>query len=198
MHIWSRLVDSLPHRALVALLPLLLVPTGCLMAAPVFTLAPAGQGEWTLKAQFIIELASFLQFPRPKDAASPFVIVVLGESPFHGELENYAKGRLIQGRPIRIRYLPHVPVGQDCDLLFICRSESARARAIVAWCRSRAILTVAEGDQLAAQGVMVNLLVEGTYLRLGLNQRALEEEGFAIGAQVLKVARVLVPPKRRP
>jgi YfiR/HmsC-like len=171
----------------------LIAPACLLMASPLIQPSLGGQGELTLKAQFTIELASFLGFPKLKDPSWPFVIAVVGESPFQDELEAYAKGRRIQGRLIRIRYYPRVPEGQDCDLLFICRSEWPRAKAIVAWCHSKGILTVAEGDQLAAQGVMVNLLVEDAHLKLGLNQRVLQEEGFIIGAQVLRVARVLVP-----
>ena len=45
---------------------------------------------------------------------------------------------------------------------------------------------------------MVNRLVEGGYLRLGLNLKALEEGGFNVGAPVMKVARILVPSPRRP
>jgi hypothetical protein len=179
-------------------LPVLL-PTALLL--PAFSsspTAPQGEREHLLKAQFIIELAGFLTFPRVKTPATPFTIVVVGESPFTDELEAYAKGRSIHGRPIQIRYMPRVPEGQACDLIFICRSEAHRAKAIVLWCHAKGILTVAEGAQLAVQGVMVNLLVEGNHLRLGLNQRALEEEGFIIGSQVLKVARVLVPSKPRP
>jgi hypothetical protein len=51
---------------------------------------------------------------------------------------------------------------------------------------------------MASLGVMVNLMVENNSLRIGLNSRALEEEGFTIGAQVLQVARILVPSRPHP
>ncbi len=177
------------------LLALLLVAAGLSGAAPPVMATPSRQGEQALKARFTIELASFVTFPKPKDPSQPFIITVVGESPFHDELEVYAKGRKIQDRPIHIRYVMRVPEGQACDLLYICRSEWPRAQGIIAWSRNRGILTVSEGEHLAAQGVMVSLLVEGSSLRLGLNQRVLEEERFSIGAQVLQVARILVPSK---
>ncbi|GEM_PF-475941 len=148
-----------------------------------------------LEAKFTIELASYMQFPKVKDPSSPFVIAVIGESPFSDELEAYAKGQTIQGRSIQISYYQRVPEGRPCDLLFICRSEWPRVGPIVAWCKTKGILTVAEGEQLAYKGVMVSLFVEGDRLRLGINLRALEEEGFTLGANVLQLARVLVPPK---
>lgn len=173
-----------------------LLPTGFLRAAALLAQAPAGSEELALKAQFLIELPYYFSPPKTKKAAQTFFdIVVLGDSPFRGELEAYAKGREIQDRSFRIRYARHVPEGQNCDLLFICASEAPRARALVAWCHAKGILVVAEGEQMANQGVMVNLLVEGPRLRVGLNQRVLQEEGFAISSQLLKVARILVPPK---
>ncbi len=145
-----------------------------------------------LEAKFTILLGSFIRFPVAKEPSTPFVIAVLGESPFTGELEVFAKGNTIQGRPIRILSCQRVPEGQPCDLLFICRSEWPRVGAIVAWCKGRGVLTVAEGERMAARGVMVNLFVEADRLRLGLNERTLEEEGFTVAANVLPSARILV------
>jgi hypothetical protein len=162
--------------------------------AAAFLLAGPSKGELALKAQFTVELASFLKFPSSSDH---FVIVILGESPFKsGEFESYAKENKVRGREIRVVYAPKVPEGQECDLIFICKSEIPRAKSILTWCRSKkGILTVAEGDLLATQGVMVNLLIEGNHLKLGLNLRALEDGGFSIGSQVLKVSQILVPAK---
>ena len=167
------------------------------LAWPVLAAAPSkpDPAGLNLEAKFTIELASYIRYPKMKDPATPFVLAVVGESPFSDELEVYAKGQTIQGRRIQIRYYQRVPEGQPCDLLFICRSEWPRADSILAWCKGKGILTVAEGEQLAYKGVMVNLFVEANRLRLGLNLRALEGEGFNLGANVLQVARVLVAPK---
>ena len=170
-----------------------LLATGLAAAEPTNYGDPGAQ-ELALKARFTIELAMSIKFPMAKVPSVPFTIAVVGESPFHDELEVYAKGRLIQGRAIRIIKSSRLPEAQACDLLFICRSEKPRVRAIVAWARYQGILTVAEGEDMARLGVMVNLMVEDT-LKVGLNRRALEEEGFTIGAQILQVARILVPSK---
>ena len=168
----------------------------CACAMPAATAAwlpPRAQAELTLEAQFIVELAGVVRFPRAKEPGQPFVLAVIGASPFRDEIESYAAGRTVRGRPIRIRNLRYPPEGQNCDLLFICRSEWPRARSILDWSRSKGMLTVAEGQELAPLGVMVNLMVDGGYLRLGLNQRALEGEGLSIDSRVLRVARILVP-----
>jgi hypothetical protein len=68
----------------------------------------------------------------------------------------------------------------------------------VAWARGQGILTVAEGREMASLGVMVNLMVEDSALRVGLNARTLDEERFTIGAQVLQIARILVPSNPHP
>ncbi len=171
---------------------ILLLATGLAAAEP-GGYGDSGAHELALKARFTIELALFIKFPKEKDPSIPFTISVVGESPFQDELEVYAKGRKIQGRSIRVIKSSRLPEGHKCDLLFICRSEWPRARAIVAWARHQGILTVAEGSEMASLGVMVNLMVENNSLRIGLNSRALEEEGFTIGAQVLQIARILVP-----
>jgi hypothetical protein len=173
-----------------------LPPTGLLRAAALSTQAPAWSEELALKAQFLIELPNYISLAKAKKSAQPFFdIVILGDLPFRRELDAYAKERRINKLPIRIRYVQNIHEEQHCDLLFISASEAPRARALVAWCHAKGILAVAEGKEMADQGVMVNLLVEGPRLRVGLNQRVLQEEGFAISSQLLKVARILVPPK---
>lgn len=184
-------VPSLGHRSRVWVASFLMA--AFLFAAGSTSYRDAAASELALKAKFTIELALFIKFPKQKDPATPFTIAVVGESPFHDELEAYAKGRRIQGRAIRILKTSRIPVGQECDLLFLCRSEWPRARGILAWTRNQGILTVAEGREMASLGVMVNLLVEDNALRIGLNRRALEAEGFRVGALVDQIALTLVP-----
>jgi len=153
---------------------------------------PPEKREQALKAQFIVEIASQIRPARARPVTEPYLIAVVGESPFRDELETYAGGRTIQGRPIQVRYFTRIP-GQACDLLFLCRSEWPRAKAILAGVHDKGVLTVAEGEDLAPAGVMVNLFVEGSRLKIGLNLRSLDQEGFTYGGQILQVARILVP-----
>jgi len=163
-----------------------LAGSGPLAAAP----AP-GPSEMETKAQFVVELPSFVKFPRSRNATLPFTLVVLGDCGFIEELKRYAAGRSVQGRPIQLRQLPNLLTCDRCDLIFISRSEWPRVPAILAWARDKGVLTVAEGEQPAVREVMVHLLVEGAYLKLGLNQTALEREGFTLSSQLLNVAKIL-------
>ena len=171
----------------------------CLLAwaAALFGPGPAaaaqatGMSELETKAQFVLELPSFVKFPRPRSAAQPFTVVVLGDCGFLEALKRGARGRSVQGRPVQLLQLPNLLSAEACDLIFISRSEWPRVPAILAWAKDKGILTVVEGEQPAVREVMVHLLVEGSFLKLGLNQAALEKEGFTISAQLLSVARIL-------
>jgi len=156
------------------------------------------QAVQLLKANVIVELAVLLKQKDATDPKDPFIIAVIGESRFTDELKAAAKGRKVQGRPIRIEFIQNLPEGRGCDLLFICHSEWPRARSIVAWSRGKDILTVAEGDTLAAQGVMVNLLAKDETIKLGINQQSLDEEKINLGARLSGLSITLVHSKPKP
>ena len=147
--------------------------------------------EYALKAQFLVEILPYVQLrSEPAGDTRPFVIGVLGRSPFGSHLNDYARGRSVRHRPLQIRYGDRIQDLSGCDAVFICRSESSGIPAIVAWTRGRHVLTVADDERGIRQGVMLCFLMEGQFVRLFANPEAAAAEGLVFSSQLLRVARM--------
>ena len=168
----------------------LVLVTGTLIAGPVGS--EAAIPEYALKAQILVELLPYVQWhPDLEPRDRPFVILVLGRSPFGSNLDDYARPRTIQQRPIQIHYATKLSDATSCDVVFICRSESSRVQAILAWARGRRALTVSDDDRATRQGVMVCLLMENRFVRLAVNPDVAAAGGLFFSSQLLRYARIL-------
>ena len=147
--------------------------------------------ENVLKAQALVELAPFFKRPERRDPGQAFAIAVLGKSPFGPTLDNYAKNRTVQGRPIVIHYVARPSELPLCDLIFICRSERRTAPEILNWARGRGVLTVSDDEDLLYKGIMVGLIPEAGFLKIFVNARRGYDEKFVISSQLLHLAKII-------
>ena len=58
---------------------------------PTVSSAQSQVAEYRLKAAFLFHFAEFVEWP-PENASGPFVICIVGEDPFHGDLEEAVQG----------------------------------------------------------------------------------------------------------
>lgn len=165
---------------------------GCaLLAAGSVGAEVAPAPEYALKAQFLVEILPYVRWgDEPEGNSRPFVIGVLGRSPFGSHLNDYARGRSVRHRPLQVRYGDRIQDLSGCDAVFICRSESSGIPAIVAWTHGRQMLTVADDERGIRQGVMLCFLMEGPFVRLLANPEAAAVEGLSFSSQLLRVARM--------
>ncbi|HEX9080905.1 MAG TPA: YfiR family protein [Holophagaceae bacterium] len=161
-------------------------------AVPVLVARPDFEYEYVLKAQILVELLPYVQWPpAPTPPTGPFIIGVYGRSPFGPSLDAYARTRTIQRRPIAIRYATRLEDLAGCDAVFISPSEASHADQVVAWARGRRVLTVADAGSALRQGVMVALLLEGDFVRLVVNLEVAQAQGLAFGSLLLRNARIV-------
>ena len=169
--------------------PALLAALPCLMGAAT---PQEAQPEYTIKARFLLQFPEFASWPSAAglgDASRPFVILVLGDSPFGDRLDQAAQGRKVQGHPVEVRY-SHDPAALDgCQMVFICASERGRLAPILARAASKPVLTVADTEGFAEQGVMINLTIESSLPRFEINRAPARAAGLSLSAQLLGLAR---------
>ena len=89
--------------------------------------------EYRLKAAFLFNFAKFVEWPANAfpETNSPFVIGVLGDSPFGNELEQTVGGKYINSHPITLQSFRDAAEATNCHLLFISTSEQKRLAEIV-------------------------------------------------------------------
>ncbi|MBI1751720.1 MAG: YfiR family protein [Acidobacteria bacterium] len=168
------------------------LPAFCLAAlmapAPV---APAPP-EYETKARILLMVLPYIQWAGERGwKEGPFVIAVLGDSPFGYHLDEGARSLTVHHRPIKIRYVSQVREAEGCHALFICSSEGRRLDGIFAWIRGREVLTLSDDPALAKRGVMLNLLLEEGYVRLAACPEAAQGAGLTLGSRLLSLARII-------
>lgn len=178
-------------KALVVLLAALCGLAGS--ALPAAAVVSAGQDEYAVKAQLLVELAAYVKWPGAPRQGRPFTIAVIGASSFGRYLNDYAARHTGQGRPIEVQYWNAPRPGGSCDMAFICQSERAWAGEILDWAGGRGVLTVCESAKLAEAGMMVALVLDGGRVKILINRQAMTGQGFSASSQLLGNAQLVGP-----
>ncbi len=154
--------------------------------------AQDAQPEYAIKARFLLQFPEFVAWPPETglaDPAKPFVILVLGASPFETYLDGAAAGRRVKGHPVKVVYSTDLARLEECHMVFLCGSERERLREVAARLGSRPVLTVGDSEGFARKGVMINLAIENNLPRFEINLSASRFGGLGISAQLLSLAR---------
>jgi hypothetical protein len=147
--------------------------------------------EARAKVILVEKLVRFVDWPTDSGPAErPFILGVVGRTPFGDELDEYFKRRTLKNRPVRIRYFKDAADLEACDLLFICASERDRLPALLARTRQRPILTLSESQGFTKAGVMVGMIREGDHIGFELNLGRAKESGFRFTPGFTQLAKI--------
>lgn len=151
--------------------------------------------EYLLKAGFLEKFARFTDWPEAgglDNADEPFVISVIGESPFKGSLEKLYHTEKIKQRPVRIRYISHPEEINDSRLLFIAESEKKNLNSILAAVRGKPILVVSDTNTFGRKGCHINIYLtpKGT-LHFEINLKKVKESGLHMQLVLLEIAKII-------
>jgi hypothetical protein len=152
----------------------------------------AAISEYGLKAVLFFKLPQFIYWPDSANTQNKLIFCVLGNNPFGKTLERLAR-EPIDGRTVDIANLAAASDSITCDFIFISRSESASAEAIIHKLASKRVVTVSDIPGFAKAGGMVELTVSGEHVGVMLNRRAAQKQGLEFNAQLLRLATVVEP-----
>lgn len=158
------------------------------LCAPV-RLAAATPTEYEVKAAFLYNFAKYVQWP--PSPRQMFVIGVLGKDPFGPVLDEVMSGQSVQRRAIAVRRFERIEDVSGSDILFVSSSERRNLRAILAAMQRAPVLTVADMDQFAELGGMINLTTEENHVRFEMNPDAFRRAGLKAGSQLYRLARIV-------
>jgi hypothetical protein len=147
--------------------------------------------EYSAKIVLMDKMTRFVDWPKPADPEQPFVLAVLGRTPFGEVLDDYFSSHPLKDRPVTIRYLRQVQELQEADLLFICASEKARLAQILAKVKGRPILTVADSEGFARAGVMVGFVSSGGKIAFEVNPIPIRDSGIRMRPDFLQIAKIV-------
>jgi hypothetical protein len=149
--------------------------------------------EYQIKAAFLFNFVQFIEWPPTAftNATSPFRIGILGDNPFGQALEEIVKNETIRNRNLAVKYSRRVEDMDDCQLVFIGKSEKGRLAELLPKLNSREKLIVGEIEGFARRGGMINFYLEGSKVRFEINPEAAQREGLKISSQLLSLAKIV-------
>jgi hypothetical protein len=165
----------------------------CLVVAGVSLTSAQGpsKSEYATKVVLLERLCRFVEWPATPPTTQkrdPFILAVVGQSPFGDELDTYFLTHQIKGRPVKVKYFRGLWDIGPCDLLFISSSERGRLPEILEQVGQQPVLTVGDSDGYAANGVMVNLIRDQGHLGFEVNLPSTKAAGLKLASSFLQVA----------
>lgn len=178
--------------SLVLLLSLLFAGTAKIVRAQ------SNEDEYRVKAAFLFHFAQLVDWPPDalNGADNSLYLCTLAEDPFQGALESIVEGRTIGKRVIHVRHLEQSEDMRQCQLLFLGKAQSKRARVLVATLRNAPVLTVGETSDFLADGGMISFLLDDDRVRFDINLAAARLAGLTIGARLLVLAKNVIGQSR--
>lgn len=149
--------------------------------------------EYQIKAAFLFNFVQFVEWPPTAftNTAAPFRIGILGDNPFGQSLEDIVRNETIRNRPLVIKYSRRVEDMDDCQIIFISKSEKGRLAEVLSRLNSREKLTVSEIEGFARRGGMINFYLEGNKVRFEINPEAAQREGLKMSSQLLSLGKII-------
>jgi hypothetical protein len=156
-----------------------------MLVAPAF----AGEDEYKLLAVFFGRFSSYIELP--DRSAKQFVITIIDENPFGNLLDELYKGKLINGKPVEIRYVTRVDdIGQS-DILFVSLVNPRTRQEAIDYAGKKSILTISTAMGFAERGGIIQLDFLQQHTRIKINHAAAVKSNIRIGAPLLSLATVI-------
>ncbi len=151
--------------------------------------------EYQIKAAFLFNFAKFVEWPSGSFAKSdaPFSIGILGTDPFGPALEETIRGETIGNRQLIIHRAQRIEDLQDCQMIFISKSEEGHVTEILSELDSKPILAVSEIDSFAQDGGDIDFYLQGGRVHFEINPGSARRVGLRISSQLLSLGKIVQP-----
>lgn len=183
--------------------------TGLLIAILIATLTlrwdacaqkPADVSEDAAKTIYLYNFAIYVDWPSSTFANgdSPFVIGVLGDDAFAGDLSKAVDGKkVVGGRKVTVKKLKwnkeqrDPKEYKDCNLLYITAQEAAHGDEIIQMLKGAPTLTIADFSDFARRGGIINFILEDSRVHFEVNVEAAKQSDLNISSRVLNIAKIV-------
>jgi hypothetical protein len=177
MRIWTRLKLALAGGILLCL-PL---PAAYAYAEPL--------QEYAIKAAFIYNFATFTEWPTKN--AETLQLCILGRDPFDTALSSI-EGKQVGNARLTIRYAASSEHAlRGCRIAFISASERDRLPLILGIAREAGMLTIADMEGAAREGVMIEMMLEQNKVTFQINLEAARHARLNISSKLLRLAKAV-------
>lgn len=155
--------------------------------------------EYQVKAAFLFNFTHFVTWPTNSfsDTNSPLIIGILGNDPFGNFLTATVHGENVNGHPLEVRRFRDLAEVNDCQLLFISRSEGKDIETILSNLKNRDILTVSDMENFSRRGGDIEFVTTAqNKVHFHINVNAAKNAGMTISSKLLRLADIVETEKK--
>jgi YfiR/HmsC-like len=149
--------------------------------------------EYQVKGAFLLNFTSFVEWPATAFSApkEPLVLGIFSKNPFGVALDQMAKTKTIDGRPILIRVVSDPSALRSCHVVFFPASQMRGADQVMAALADLSILTVGEVSGFTERGGMINFVIEDHHVRFEVNPSSAERGHLRMSSKLLQLAIIV-------
>ena len=150
--------------------------------------------EAGVKATYLYKFAPFVDWPATAFASAdaPVTICVAGADPFGPSLVQVAGREHVGGRAIAVKHVGAIQPGSGCQIAYLSGSAEQPVGQGLAALRGQPVLTVTDGAESGAHGIISFVVVDGR-VRFQIDNAMAEENHIVISSKLLSLA---VPPRQ--
>ena len=143
-----------------------------------------------VEAAYIVNFAKYVEWPDGTfpDAKSPFVIGILGTNPFGNTLAQLASEQDLGGRPIEIKQSDDVTELSTCQIVYLSGGSAGISAPDLAAFSGKPVVTVAEHEDFAKDGGIVNFVQVDSKVKFEINLKAAKHVNLKVSSRLLKLA----------
>ena len=153
--------------------------------------------ERDVKATFLYNFTRFVEWPPElPPGAEPFRLCVAADSEMALSIGRTVAGESVKGRPL-VMIEPQTPEeARACQILYVGRTETARAARLLSAVRDLPVLTVGDSPEFAERGGVIEFVLREKNVRFEVNLSSAQRSKLKLSANLLRVAdRVLGAPR---
>ena len=146
--------------------------------------APQTTLEYSVKANYLVRFAAFVEWPAQSFAGSrsPVVICVAGRDPFNGALARAAGGHTAHGRALTVRRPASAEAAAGCHILYVGRGGAGLVPG-----GQRPVLVVTDAAVSSDRG-MIHFVIDDDRVRFHIDLQAASRSRLSISSRLLNLA----------
>lgn len=144
-------------------------------------------GEYEVKAAFLYNFLSFVEWPNSLRISPSMKICVMGDPSFAAAFSGL-NSRMVGNRRLSVAYRDSVDGLGDCHVVYLGPALERDLPRIMKAIEGTNILTVGDTAGLGRQGAVINFYLEKNRVRFEINLSAARRQGLTISSKLLKLA----------
>jgi hypothetical protein len=155
--------------------------------------AQVASDEAQIKAAFVYNFLKFVDWPAesfhgPQDA---FVVGIVGDDDTAEATERFLAAKQLGVRPIVVRHIKWDQPMTGVHAVFIAEQDTKKVRHVLESATAASALSIGEGEDFAAHGGVIGLLVDDRRVRFDIDNDAAQAAGLRVSSKLLALTRVI-------